>query len=113
MSKLRRHDWRGHREIMCNRCGDYLPSRQELKIHRESKHEMIDKVVCRHFPNCLDEDECLYVHDKMEDSRSNVVTSLVDLLTKSTKKIRSCANSKGIVIDSIVHTDILKQEELF
>ena len=72
MSKLRRHDWRNHREIMCNRCGDHLPSRQDLKIHRESEHEMVDTVVCRYFPNCLDEDECLYVHDKIEDSRPNV-----------------------------------------
>ena len=71
MSKLRRHDWRNHREIMCNSCGDNLPSRQELKEHRASKHQMMKKVYCRYFPNCLDEDECLYVHEKIEESRTS------------------------------------------
>ena len=71
MSKLRRHDWRDHREITCNSCGDILPSRQELKKHRESEHQMLNKVYCRYFPNCLDEDECLYVHEKLEESRTS------------------------------------------
>ena len=28
MSKLRRHDWRSHREVECNVCGEILESRQ-------------------------------------------------------------------------------------
>ena len=106
MSKLRRHDWRNHREIMCNSCGDNLPSRQELKEHRASKHQMMKKVYCRYFPNCLDEDECLYVHEKIEESKTSgcvdgsyVVISLARSLTKSTWKTKLCADSSKIVID--------------
>ena len=42
-----------------------------MKKHRESEHQMLNKVYCRYFPNCLDEDECLYVHEKLEESRTS------------------------------------------
>ena len=71
MSKLRRHDWRSHREIQCNRCGENVSSRQELKTHRENVHEMVNKVYCRYYPNCMDEEECLYAHEQIEDSSVN------------------------------------------
>jgi hypothetical protein len=64
MSKLRRHDWRCHREIECNKCGENIASRQDLKEHRETQHQMRRKVFCRFFPNCMDEEECLYEHEK-------------------------------------------------
>ena len=72
MSKLRRHDWRSHREVMCNMCGENIASRQDLKVHREVEHEMAYKVYCRYYPNCLAEDECLYVHEKTVESRADV-----------------------------------------
>ena len=60
MSKLRRHDQRCHREIECNKCGETIASRQDLKRHRELEHQ----VFCRFFPNCMDEEECLYEYDE-------------------------------------------------
>ena len=63
ISKLRRHDWRCHREIECNNCVEIIGSRQDLKKHRELQHQMFRKVSCRFFPNCMDEDECLYEHE--------------------------------------------------
>ena len=72
MSKLRRHDWRSHREVMCNRCGENIASRQDLKEHREVEHEIAYKVYCRYYPNCSDDDECLYVHGKTEEPAANV-----------------------------------------
>ena len=66
MSELRRHDWRSHREIECNRCGENISSRQELKEHRETEHQMVNKIYCRYFPNCMDGDECLYEHGKAD-----------------------------------------------
>ena len=62
MSKLRRHDWRSHREIECNLCGNMISSRQEIKAHRESTHNMFRRIFCRFYPDCLDEEECLYEH---------------------------------------------------
>jgi hypothetical protein len=64
MNKVRRHDWRCHREIECNKCGENIASRQDLKEHRETQHRMLRKVFCRFFPNCMDEEECLYEHEK-------------------------------------------------
>ena len=49
MTKLRRHDWRCHREIECNKCGEIISSRQEMKSHRENAHGMRNKVYCRYF----------------------------------------------------------------
>ena len=72
MNKLRRHDWRSHREINCNRCGENIASREDLKEHREVKHEMVFKVYCRYYPNCSDDDECLYLHEKTVDKRNDV-----------------------------------------
>ena len=62
MRKLRRHDWRAHRAIECSMCGDTINSRQEMKEHRENKHRMFKKIACKFFPDCFDEDECLYEH---------------------------------------------------
>ena len=104
MSKLRRHDWRCHREIMCNRCDNYLPSREDLKTNRESEHEMKNKVFCRFQIVWTKRNVYMCMTNlKIPDSVYvlmvwHVVTSLVNLVTKSTKKIKSCVNSKGIAI---------------
>ena len=63
MASLRRHDWRCHRSVNCNICDETLNSRQEIASHREQKHKLFKKQVCRYFPRCLDGDECLYLHD--------------------------------------------------
>ena len=68
MKKLRRHDWRSHRTIECNMCGDILNSRQDIKEHKQSKHRMFRRIICKFFPNCYDEDECLYEHENLQDS---------------------------------------------
>ena len=68
MSKLRRHDWRSHREIECNICGDKLESRHEISSHRQSKHQMFRKAICKFFPDCLDGDECFFEHKQVEHS---------------------------------------------
>ena len=63
MSLLRRHDWRCHRMIECNMCGEGITSRSHIKEHREVKHQISQKVFCKYYPNCLDGDECLFVHE--------------------------------------------------
>ena len=67
MSKLRRHDWRSHREIECNICGDILESRQDIGIHRKIEHQMLRKITCKFFPDCIDEDECFFEHKDIND----------------------------------------------
>ena len=62
MSKLRRHDWRSHRQIPCNICGEELQSRQKISEHRNKKHGITQKAVCRFYPNCFDQDECFFFH---------------------------------------------------
>ena len=62
MRKLRRHDWRAHREIECSICMETLTSRQQLKEHRQQVHKMLKKIPCRFYPECYDEDECLFEH---------------------------------------------------
>ena len=63
MNKLRRHDWRSHREVECSICGKGLRSRDEISNHRKIEHNMFRKTKCKYFPNCIDEDECLFEHD--------------------------------------------------
>ena len=43
ISKLRRHDWRAHREISCNICDELLQSREEISIHRQTKHQISER----------------------------------------------------------------------
>ena len=62
MSKLRRHDWRSHRTVDCNICGEVIRSRQDISNHRQSKHGIHKKTVCKFFPNCIDEGECFFEH---------------------------------------------------
>ena len=62
MSKLRRHDWRSHRCVECTICGEEVPSREDISEHRRSKHDITTRSVCKFFPNCIDEDECFFVH---------------------------------------------------
>ena len=54
-----------------SRCGENVSSRQELQTHRENVHEMVNKVYFRYYPNCMDEEECLYAHEQIEDSSVN------------------------------------------
>ena len=63
MAKLRRHDWRSHRETACNICEDMIESRQQIGNHRQTKHQIFKKVLCRFYPSCLDGDECFFVHE--------------------------------------------------
>ena len=62
MRELRRHDWRSQRNIECTICGEMLDSRQEIGKHRQNIHTIFRKIPCRYFPECLDEDECLFYH---------------------------------------------------
>ena len=43
MSKLRRHDWRSHRNIDCNICGELLESRKQISEHRRIVHKMTSR----------------------------------------------------------------------
>ena len=70
MSKLRRHDWRAHREISCNICDEKLKNREEINSHRQIKHKMSRKIACKFFPDCIDEDECLYSHEELEKTKN-------------------------------------------
>ena len=70
MSLLRRHDWRCHRRIECNMCGETINSRVDIKKHREIKHSMKQKVYCKYFPSCLDGDECLFIHESGSNGES-------------------------------------------
>ena len=67
MRKLRRHDWRSHRSIECTICKETLENRQEIVHHRETKHNMLRKIACRYFPDCYDDEECLYDHIQLSD----------------------------------------------
>ena len=66
MNKLRRHDWRNHREIECNICCEILSSRQEIGEHRKEKHAIFTTKTCKFFPECYDEDECFFEHKSYE-----------------------------------------------
>ena len=68
MTELRRHDWRCHRNIECTICGDLLNSRQDITVHRQEKHRMFRKLICKFYPDCLDGDECLYQHGSKDDN---------------------------------------------
>ena len=35
-----------------------------IKSHRETKHQLYQKVYCKFFPACMDGDECLYEHSQ-------------------------------------------------
>ena len=65
MRKLRRHDWRCHRAIECTICMKMLDCRQEISSHREREHRMFKKVPCRFYPDCFDQDECLFEHNNV------------------------------------------------
>ena len=64
MSTLRRHDWRSHRPIDCNICGVKLESRQDISEHRKVEHKMFKRIKCRFYPNCIDQDECFFIHEE-------------------------------------------------
>ena len=70
MSSLKRHDWRCHRSIECNMCGEIFKSRVDIKKHREIQHFMNQKVYCKYFPSCLDGDECLFLHEAGSNGES-------------------------------------------
>ena len=70
MRKLRRHDWRSHRTIECTICSEVLASRQDISSHRQNSHRMFRKIFCKYFPDCYDDDECLYYHNVDDESPS-------------------------------------------
>ena len=92
MRFLRRHDWRSHREIDCNICGEIIPSREDIKSHRQLKHQMFKRVFCKYFPSCLDGDECFFEHEK----DSNVPGTKEDLYCPNGEKCndQSCKFSE-------------------
>ena len=49
--------------IECNICGEQLESRDHISNHRKQVHKMLKKIKCKFFPDCLDGDECFFVHD--------------------------------------------------
>jgi hypothetical protein len=59
MSKLRRHDWRNHRVVECNICGETLMSRQEIGSHGQIEHQLYRIASCKFFPDCIDDDESM------------------------------------------------------
>ena len=65
MQKLRRHDWRCHRSIECTICKKMLNSRQDISSHKESEHRMFRRISCRFYPDCFDENECLFEHNNV------------------------------------------------
>ena len=69
MSKLRRHDWRSHREIDCNICGIKLRNRGEISTHRRMEHQMYRTAKCRFYPNCIDAEECFFQHDEKSNNK--------------------------------------------
>ena len=71
MRKLRRHDWRTHRNIECTICSEILESRQEITKHRQSVHKMFRKLTCRYYPECYDEEECLFEHVENSENKPN------------------------------------------
>ena len=73
MRKLRRHDWRSQRNIECSICGDMLESRQEIVNHRQKIHRMFRKTPCRYFPECLDDNECLYDHKSSVNEETDLL----------------------------------------
>ena len=87
MSKLRRHDWRSHRRIDCNICGEALQSRQHISEHRRTEHGMFRKLKCKFYPDCIDETECFFTHEEgTEDAQS------VQIKTKYCPSGEACEN---------------------
>ena len=78
MSKLRRHDWRSHRQVDCNICGETLQSRQLISEHRQEKHNIFRKLKCKFYPNCIDGSECFFIHE--EDTETENAQSVADLI---------------------------------
>ena len=72
ISKLRRHDWRSHRSIPCNICGEELQSRQDIAGHRQKKHGMYRIALCKFYPNCFDQEECLFKHEEGNQNQHEV-----------------------------------------
>ena len=68
MDKLRRHDWRSHRQVNCNICEEKIESREEIGNHRKLKHNMLRKAACKFYPACYDGDECFFSHNNSENS---------------------------------------------
>ena len=62
ITKLRRHDWRSHREVDCSICGEKLQSRQQISEHRRSQHQINKIAICKFYPGCLDDYECFFKH---------------------------------------------------
>ena len=91
MSKLRRHDWRSHRKIDCNICGEHLESRDQISTHRKLVHKMFKRIKCKFFPNCLDEDECFFVHE--EHSSAEITDNKICLQGENCKN-QSCEFSE-------------------
>ena len=89
MSKLRRHDWRSHRKIDCNICGEALPSRQHISEHRQAAHGMFRKLKCKFYPDCIDETECFFTH---ENGTENKNAQIVEIQTKYCPSGEACEN---------------------
>ena len=73
MSKLRRHDWRNHRQIECNICGEILESRQAISNHRKESHNIFRRMKCKYFPNCIDQEECFFIHEDESNQEADEI----------------------------------------
>ena len=62
---------RASRKRECNICGENLQSRQEISVHRKSAHQMYRKIICRFYPDCIDDNKCLFEHEDESDSKSS------------------------------------------
>ena len=125
MSKLRRHDWRSHREVDCSICGETLSSRQEIGCHRQNEHQLFWIANCKFFPNCIDENECFFKHDQDEvhgeSNRSkyfckggeNCSDQSCSVSEAKRNKGVLFANSKPTVTGLIVASSIMLKESLF
>jgi hypothetical protein len=71
MRKMRRHDWRSYRSTECIIYKETLDNRQEIVNHRETKHNMSRKIACCYFPDCYDDEECLFDHIRLSDGEGN------------------------------------------
>ena len=69
ITKLRRHDWRSHREVDCSIYGEKLQSRQLIMEHRHSQHQINKIAICKFYPGCLDDSECFFKHEEKTQIR--------------------------------------------
>ena len=56
--------------VKCNICGKLLSSRQEISNHRKEIHEIARRIKCKYFPDCIDQEECFFIHEEELESEN-------------------------------------------